>query len=225
MGGNEESMRENRNAIYITMVIALMSLLLASLIEYCECISKKISHSDFIVNCFLGVFSGAMLALIIAVINYRVERKRFITERINFVGCLILELMPFNSLIFKGGNYSLEKEIEVIKTVYYFMRDYVHMKPNEFQPFFSTGKLVDKDEEIMLMIIELYTKIEKLNRLSDEYTFNIIHREQLENEINNLLTYLKKYKNSCYTNILGRKRDELQELVGIKYDHEEKMDF
>lgn len=166
-----------------------------------------------------------MLALIIAVINYRVERKRFITERINFVGCLILELMPFNSLIFKGGNYSLEKEIEVIKTVYYFMRDYVHMKPNEFQTFFSTGKLVDKDEEIMLMIIELYTKIEKLNRLSDEYTFNIIYREQLENEINNLLTYLKKYKNSCYTNILGRKRDELQELVGIKYDHEEKMEF
>ena len=94
MGGNEVSMRENRNAIYITMVIALMSLLLASLIEYCECISKKISHSDFIVNCFLGVFSGAMLALIIAVINYRVERKRFITERINFVGCLILELCP-----------------------------------------------------------------------------------------------------------------------------------
>lgn len=54
MGGNEESMRENRNAIYITMVIALMSLLLASLIEYCECISKKNSHSDFIVNCFFG---------------------------------------------------------------------------------------------------------------------------------------------------------------------------
>lgn len=43
--------------------------------------------------------------------------------------------------------------------------------------------------------------------------------------IEDLLQYLKKYENSCYTNVLGERRDELQKLVGIKYDHEEKMEF
>ncbi len=218
-------MKENRNAIYVTLAITVLSLGVAVVVEYCEKINNLLPKADFIINCLLGIFSGAMLAMIIAIINYRVERKRFITERLNFVGCLILELMPLNSLILKGGNYSLKKEIEVIKTVYYFMRDYVHMRPNEFQPFFSNGKLVKANEEIMFMVTELYIKIEKLNRLSDEYAFEIIYRKQLEDEINSLLKYLEKYDDTCYTNILGRKRDKLQKLVGIKYDKEEKMEF
>lgn len=69
-------MKENRNAIYVTLVITTVALGLAIVFEYNEKLNELLPRADFIINCLLGIFSGSILALITAVINYRVERKR-----------------------------------------------------------------------------------------------------------------------------------------------------
>ena len=101
-------MKENRNAIYVTLVITIVSLGLAIIFEYNEKLNDLLPKADFIINCLLGIFSGALLAMLIAIINYRVEKKKFLTERINFVECLILELMPLNNLVLENGTHNLE---------------------------------------------------------------------------------------------------------------------
>ena len=98
-------MKENRNAIYVTLVITTVALGLAIVFEYNEKLNELLPRADFIINCLLGIFSGSILALITAVINYRVERKRIITELLNFTQCLILELMPLNNRFFEVGNF------------------------------------------------------------------------------------------------------------------------
>lgn len=218
-------MRENRNAIYVTLVITTVSLGLAIVFEYNEKLNELLLRADFIINCLLGIFSGSILALITAVINYRVERKRIITELLNFTQCLTLELMPLNNLFFEGGNFDSQKQIEIIESACDMLRDYIHLRPIEFHPFFQRGRLVNANKKVMDMLIELYVKIEALRRLIIKCEFDIIDDEELNERIEDLLKYLKKYENSCYTNVLGERRDELQKLVGIKYDHEEKMEF
>ena len=218
-------MKENRNAIYVTLVITIVSLGLAIIFEYNEKLNDLLPKADFIINCLLGIFSGALLAMLIAIINYRVEKKKFLTERINFVECLILELMPLNNLVLENGKHNLENEENIIKNVYYLMRDYVHMRPNNFQTFFPKSIIVNADREIMNMVIELYLKIERLRRLIEKCKFEIISDNELEKRVDELLEYLLEYDNSYYTNILVRKANELQKLMNIKYDYEEKMEF
>ena len=218
-------MKENRNAIYVTLVITIVSLGLAIIFEYNEKLNDLLPKADFIINCLLGIFSGALLAMLIAIINYRVEKKKFLTERINFVECLILELMPLSNLVLENGKHNLENEENIIKNVYYLMRDYVHMRPNNFQTFFPKSKIVNADREIMNMVIELYLKIERLRRLIEKCKFEIISDNELEKRVDELLEYLLEYDNSYYTNILVRKANELQKLMNIKYDYEEKMEF
>lgn len=55
--------------------------------------------------------------------------------------------------------------------------------------------------------------------------FEIISDNELEKRVDELLEYLLEYDNSYYTNILVRKANELQKLMNIKYDYEEKMEF
>ena len=173
----------------------------------------------------LGIFSGAILALITAVINYRIERKRIITELLNFTQCLILELMPLNNLIFEGGNFDLQKQIEIIESVCDMLRDYIHLRPIEFHPFFQRGRLVDANKKVMDMLIELYVKIEALKRMIKKCEFGIIANKEINERMEDLLKYLEKDENGCYTDVLGERRDELQKLVGIKYERNEKMEF
>lgn len=218
-------MRENRNAIYVTLVITTVSLGLAIVFEYNEKLNDLLPKADFIINCLLGIFSGAILALITAVINYRIERKRIITELLNFTQCLILELMPLNNLIFEGGNFDLQKQIEIIESVCDMLRDYIHLRPIEFHPFFQRGRLVDANKKVMDMLIELYVKTEALKRMIKKCEFGIIANKEINERMEDLLKYLEKDENGCYTDVLGERRDELQKLVGIKYERNEKMEF
>lgn len=218
-------MRENRNAIYVTLVITTVSLGLAIVFEYNEKLNDLLPKADFIINCLLGIFSGAILALITAAINYRIERKRIITELLNFTQCLILELMPLNNLIFEGGNFDLQKQIEIIESVCDMLRDYIHLRPIEFHPFFQRGRLVDANKKVMDMLIELYVKTEALKRMIKKCEFGIIANKEINERMEDLLKYLEKDENGCYTDVLGERRDELQKLVGIKYERNEKMEF
>lgn len=218
-------MKENRNAIYVTLAITIVSLGVAIIFEYNERMNDWLLKADFIINCLLGIFSGSILALITAIINYHAERKRVITELLNFIECLILELMPLNNLIFEGGNFDLQKQIEIIESVCDMLRSYVHLRPIEFHPFLQRGRLVDANKKVMNMLVELYVKTEALKRLIIQYEFDIIDYKEIDEKIDDLLKYLKKYENDCYTNTLGKRRDKLQKLVGIKYERKEKMEF
>lgn len=167
-------MKENRNAIYVTLVITTVALGLAIVFEYNEKLNELLPRADFIINCLLGIFSGSILALITAVINYRVERKRIITELLNFTQCLILELMPLNNRFFEGGNFDSQKQIEIIESACDMLRDYIHLRPIEFHPFFQRGRLVNANKKVMDMLIELYVKIEALKRLGHKILKELI---------------------------------------------------
>ena len=49
-------MKENRNAIYVTLVITIVSLGLAIIFEYNEKLNDLLPKADFIINCLLGIF-------------------------------------------------------------------------------------------------------------------------------------------------------------------------
>lgn len=61
-------MRVNKYSTYITSGITIIALILAIIFNY--------NKLDFCANLFSGIFASALLALILAVIGYFVERKR-----------------------------------------------------------------------------------------------------------------------------------------------------
>ena len=133
--------------------------------------------------------------------------------------------MPLNNLIFEGGNFDLQKQIEIIESVCDMLRDYVHLRPNGFHPFFQRGRLVNANKKVMDMLIELYVKTEAIKRMIKKCEFGIIADKEINERMEDLLKYLEKDENGCYTDVLGERRDELQKLVGIKYERNEKIEF
>lgn len=59
---SEVSMKENRNGIYATLILLFISILGAAAITYDARLSALFIHPEFIVNCFLGIFTGAVLS-------------------------------------------------------------------------------------------------------------------------------------------------------------------
>ena len=58
-------MKENRNAIYVTLAITVLSLGVAVVVEYCEKINNLLPKADLIINCLLGIFFFFFFAMII----------------------------------------------------------------------------------------------------------------------------------------------------------------
>ena len=48
-------MKENRNAIYVTLVITIVSLGLAIIFEYNAKLNDLLPKADFIINCLRGI--------------------------------------------------------------------------------------------------------------------------------------------------------------------------
>ena len=95
-------------------------------------------------------------------------------------------------------------------------------KINKLKGYFLELTPNDRD---LITVSKIANALEIDSKTAVKCEFDIIDDEELNERIEDLLQYLKKYENSCYTNVLGERRDELQKLVGIKYDHEEKMEF
>lgn len=59
----------------------------------------------------------------------------------------------------------------------------------------------------------------------DQYEFELIDDEVLDEKISEVYMYLRNYKGDLFTNVLGEKQKELSILAKLKFDHELKMDF
>ena len=217
-------MRENKNAIYITLGIIITSLAVAILITYCECVNKKFLNPDFVVNCLIGIFTGSFLSCIIAIVNYCVERKRLLVKEVVFLDELILQIVPIYYL-FKNGQRNLEHEMQILSGIHVRLRDQIHLQPNEFQFFLPKTKIEKKLNEIDEILIELYSKVDNIKRLIDQYEFELIDDEVLDEKISEVYMYLRNYKGDLFTNVLGEKQKELSILAKLKFDYELKMDF
>lgn len=64
-------MRANKLAIIITSVVSVFALLVAVLMNYAFEIEDK-----FAVNLLVGIFASGLVAVVIAIINYTIERRR-----------------------------------------------------------------------------------------------------------------------------------------------------
>ena len=61
--------------------------------------------------------------------------------------------MPLNKLFFEGGNFDSQKQIEIIESACDMLRDYIHLRPIEFHPFFQRGRLVNANKKVMDTLI------------------------------------------------------------------------
>lgn len=220
-------MRENRNAIYVTIILTGISLILSGVITYCERIRILFLQPDFIVNCFLGLFSGSILALVIASINYSATKRRELTEYANFVNCLNISIIPIYNL-FKNGERNLDYELEIIISVYNILVANLHMKPSKFYFLIPKQKVEKKIDEILALTFELYEKILDLKLLADKYKFKCISQEELDCEIMEFFLYLRNYHDESeilYTNVLTKKHKEFLKLAHLQYTHSGKIDI
>ncbi len=217
-------MRENRNAIYITACIAVVSLTMAAVITYCSTIQNLFLNADFAVNCLIGIFTGAFLSLIAAIINYRVERQRLLTVEVSFLSGLILEIIPIYYL-FQGGYSNLEHETRIIDNIYQIMNAHIHLEPKELQFFCKKSKIEKQLDYIIDMLIELFAKIESSKRAIDRYEFQMIEEDELQDNLQELYIYLRDYKGQIFTNALGDERDKLSELAKLQFSHKLKTNF
>lgn len=112
-------------------------------------------NPDFVVNCLIGIFSGSILALIVAIINYSVIKRQELTEFANFINCLNIEIVPVYYL-FTGGERNIEHEIKLILSIYRCLVEKFHMKPCKLSFLFPKTKIEKKVDEIMEIVGELY---------------------------------------------------------------------
>lgn len=218
-------MKENRNAIYITSILTVVTLTLAIFITYSECVHGLFLHPEFIVNCLLGIFAGAILGLIISIINYFVEVRVELTEYTSFINCLNIIIIPIYNL-FKGGKRNCEYEITFILELYNFLMQNLHMKAIKLCFILPHTKIERKMDEILEMTTELYKKVLNTKLLIDKYKLGIITYIELDANISELFLYLRNYHGDrLFTNVLTEKHEELIKMVHLKFGSSGKIDI
>lgn len=216
-------MKENRNAVYVTLILSIISLALSILLTYVWKMPEYMNQ-DFIVDCLLGVFTGAILSLIIAIINYNVLKRQAIAEFVSFINAFNVSIVPMFYL-FKDAERNVEIEIEMINKWNDFLLQNYHMQINKIHLFNEKSKLAKKIDEISDMITELYILICETNNYIKQYEFRIISLDELDKQLIKLFMYMRNYKdtNDFFTNILSIKQDELQKLADLEYNKVQKM--
>ncbi|MCI6121908.1 MAG: hypothetical protein MR696_09070 [Lachnospiraceae bacterium] len=218
-------MKENRNAIYITTLLTIATLASAIFITYSEKIHKMFENPDFVVNCLIGIFSGSILALIVAIINYSVIKRQELTEFANFINCLNIEIVPVYYL-FTGGERNIEHEIKLILSIYRCLVEKFHMKPCKLSFLFPKTKIEKKVDEIMEIVGELYKKVLDTKLLIDKYEFDMVCVNELDEKIQSLFMHLRNYDGEeLFTNILSKKHEELLSLSHLEYQQSGKISF
>ena len=218
-------MRENRTAIYITLILSIISLMSAVAITYFETVSRLFLQPQFVADTMLSIFAGAILSLIIAIINYQVMRKKELVEYANYINCLIIKIMPIYNL-FRNGERNLEYEIENVLIIYDILEDGIHMKVNNFFFLVPNTKVEKKINEIFNSLTILYTKVMDCKFAIDKYRFKCIAEKELDDIISNLFLFLRNDdKGELYTNTLSDMHKDLLQLSKLKYEKSEKIDF
>ena len=218
-------MKENRNAAYYTLVITVVSLICAIIIRYNPIIYNLIAHPDFIIDCLLGIFTGAFLSLILALIQYNSIKRHELTEYANFINCLNINIIPIYNL-FRGGERNLEYEISLILNIYSRLEERLHMKATESHFFIKQNRIEKQVDEMVEMTVELYSKILDVKQNIDKYRFEMIDESTINRSISDLFMFLRNYDHGeLYTNVLGRKHNKLLDIAGLNYQYSKKLNF
>lgn len=218
-------MKENRNAIYVTLILLCISFLLSVAITYYDSVRILFLYPDFVVNCLLGIFTGSFLSLVIATINYSVIKKAELTEYANFINCLNISIIPIYSL-FKDGKRNIDYEIEIILNVYQLLVTNLHMRPSRFYFFIPKRKLEKKIDETLVLTFDLYKKVLNLKLLIDKYQFKCISFLELDSEIMGFFIHLRNFDgDKLYTNVLTQKHNELLKLAHLGYTFDGKLNL
>ncbi len=218
-------MRENRNAIYVLAIVDILTLSFSIMVTYVEEINVLFISPDFVVNCMMGIFTGAFLGMIIAIINYTVEKRREMTAYANYINCLNITIMPIYNL-FKGGERNLEHEISIILIIYNYLLENLHMKPNKIYMLIPHTELEKKLDETIEMTTELYKKVLNVKMQIDKYKFGIIDVSKLEEIMNHFYLYLRNYDgDELFVNILTKKHEEFIKLSHLQYSHDGKTEI
>lgn len=220
-------MKENRIAIIIMIFMAVISLVMSIIIEYIEKANDWFINPDFIISCMLGLFSGAFLALLIAIINYNIIKKSKCVEFINLMNCLCLKLMPIYNIFKPEASREYKYCIEIIMDVYDYLLSNYHMKSCEIEFLFRKSKSNEIIDSSMEMINELYQKVLNIKLDIHKYEFQIITEEELIEKIDELLIYLRNYGSdkNLYTNVLSTKQNDLQNKLNIEFDYKGRADI
>lgn len=104
-------MRENKHAIIATSLLSVLALIGSICLHECR--------KDFVSNIFAGIFCSGVLALLIAIINYRVARKETLEK---FYSYARKAAWTYNKLEF---NCDVEKTIDSILEINKF--DYLEL--------------------------------------------------------------------------------------------------
>lgn len=106
-------MRINKSAILWTCMLSASSLILSIVSNFCSC------ANSYLENLFIGVFASSILALLIAIINYRAERKKTLEKFYFYANKAIANFNRFEN------NGNLERSINSVLQMNQF--DYIEL--------------------------------------------------------------------------------------------------
>lgn len=219
-------MRENRNAIYITFVLTIVSLMCAIAITYFEGVAKLFLQPQFIADTMLSIFTGSILALVIAIVNYQVIKRKELVEYANYINCLVIKIMPIYNLFRNNGERNIEYEITNILLIYDTLVEGVHIKANSIFFLLPNTRLEKQLNEILDSLAGLYKKVMVCKFAIDQYKFSCITEKEVDAAICELFMFLRNDdRGDMYTNTLSDMHKELLQLSKLKYEKSEKIDF
>ena len=199
-------MRSNKIAIIWTSIISLVSLIASVVLHLCTC--------EYISNIFIGIFASGILALMIAIINYRVERRR-ILEKIYFQG-----IKACNNFYQFDSNGEIDVLIDTVLDINKF--DY-----SEFDAAYGEIDLMfdirNKKREYIFSNI-----YDPIMNVKHEISKICIHFREYKKSTNGnvemMRLYLDKLKNDInIINVADKVIDELDgKYFEIMYPHEKK---
>lgn len=106
-------MRINKSAILWTCILSASSLILSIVSHFCSC------ANNYLENLFIGIFSSSILALLIAIINYRAERKKTLEKFYSYANKAVANFNRFEN------NGNLERSINSVLQMNQF--DYIEL--------------------------------------------------------------------------------------------------
>jgi len=219
-------MKEQKYSILISLIIVIVSLSLAIIIKYYSGVKSLFQYPDFIIDCLLGIFTGAFLTLLISIINYRLYRKKEIIEFYNFVNQTILSIVPTIYPFIRNAERNPDYEIELILAIHNNLLNNLHMHIDGFSFIFPTPRLGKVITDVRNILFDVYGKTININKLVSQYKFGLIKFEQLDEQIKDLFTVLRNYDgDQALVNLLTEMHSKISVYGKLKVTHSKTIKF
>lgn len=207
-------MKVYKHTIILTFIVSILSLVLASIFEF---YGYNISHNDFIVNILLGVFTGAILTMIVSIPNYIIERRRFfISFYQNSKEFIYNSITALEKFQLKDNSHN--EYFDKAKQIYY---NIIYPLPDYCTWFIESDNDVFV-REVMLDINAFVLDVNAVSDLYNKYKNSKANQDHLMNSIAVLFdTMNKKYYDKFKE--YNSKIIEMHEIIYSKIDLNKKV--